>query len=559
MADEVKIENEPSTNTEPSENNADNEKGESENLSKRGGRGGFRGDRGRPFRGGPSRGGQFQGGRGGGNFNSNRGGPGDRNDQNQEFRGGRGRGRGGFRGGRGGGGDRGDYGGRGSGPSEDQGGDGDREQGFRGRGPIDKIADRIRSFQGPTFDLPPVDMSEKPFNGRNRLYIGNIGNEVTEEELTELFKPFGETSEVFMNKEKNFGFITLDYHANASKAKRELDGMQLKGRTLKIRFAPNSSTIKVKNLSPFVTNELLHFSFSPFGEIEKVHVCADERGKPTGEGYIHFARKFSAITAVKKCSEGCYFLTASLQPVIVELHDAVDDIDGYSDKNIIKRSGDFMSEREQPPRFAFPDSFEFEYGQKWKSLYEMFQQKEEALKKEMQLEKEKLIAQMKYASYEQETEMLRKQLRIREMDKERQKREWEMMEGRAEEERLRQEENMRRQQEEMEARMMANQEDLRRRQQENNLFMQAQNLDSLLDQTDQAYGQNQYSNESGGGSGADLDTKPFFERRSRFEGRDNQQGRGPNSHGEGRGHWVSNNRRGGGGGGDDYQNKRRRF
>ncbi|CAG9764345.1 unnamed protein product [Ceutorhynchus assimilis] len=557
----------PSTNTEPSESNGNNEKGESENLSNPVDyRGSFRGNQGgRPFRGGASRGGQFQGGRGGGNFNYNRGGQGDRNEQNQDFRGGRGRGRGGFRGGRGGGGDRGDYGGRGSGPSEEQSGDGDREQGFRSRGPTDQIADRIRRFQGPTFDLPPIDLSEKQFNGRSRLYLGNIGNDVTEEDLAELFKPYGETSEAFMNKEKNFGFIKIDFLANAEKARRELDGILLKGKTLKIRFAPITASIKVKNLSNFVTNELLHFAFSPFGEIEKVHVCTDERGKPTGEGYVHFAKKFSATIAVKKCTEGCYFLTSSLQPVIVELYDAVDDIDGYSEKSIIRKTGDYMSEREQPPRFASPDSFEFEYGQKWKCLYEMFQRKEEALKQEMQLEKDKLFAQMKYASYEQETELLRKQLRIREMDKERQKKEWEMRERRAEEERIRHEENMRRQQDGMGSRMMANQDDPTRRQQENNLFMQAPpNLNSLLDQTQQVLGQNQYTDEStdlGVESGADLDKKPFFERPSRFEGRDNQQGRGRKSRGGPRGHWVSENRRGGGGGGggDDFQNKRQRF
>lgn len=400
----------------------------------------------------------------------------------QEFKGGRGRGRGGFRGGR-------SDQGRGGNPEEQS---GEGEGGFRPRGPIDKVAERINSFQGPTFDLPPIDMSEKKFNGRNRLYVGNIGGEVTEEDLTELFKSYGETAEIFLNKDKNFGFIKLDYHANAEKAKRDLDGTLLKGRSLKIRFAPNSATIKLRNLTQFVTNELLYYSFLPFGEIEKAHVSVDERGKPTGEGYIHFARKFSATTAVKKCSEGCYFLTTSLQPVIVEPFEVVDDVDGYSDRNVTRKHPEFMKERDQPPRLARPNSFEFEYGQRWKVLYELHQQKEEALKKELQLEKEKLIAQMEYAKYEHETEMLRNQLRAREMDKDRQKREWEMKERLAEEERVRQEEVMRRQQEEMEGRMMAAQEDMRRRQQENSLFMQAHNLDSLLDQQEQAYDQPPY-------------------------------------------------------------------
>ncbi|KAJ8983887.1 hypothetical protein NQ317_000923 [Molorchus minor] len=340
-----------------------------------------------------------------------------------------------------------------------------------------------------TFEIPAVSMIEKKFNGRNRLYIGNIGSEVTEDDITDLFKPYGETAEIFLNKEKNFGFIKVDYHSNAEKAKRELDGTVLKSRNLKIRFAPNSATVKVKNLTPFTSNELLHYAFSLFGEIERATVQVDERGKPTGEGIIDFARKGSALHAIRKCAEGCFFLTGSLRPVIVESFEIVDDIDGYSDKNLPKKSPEYHKEREVGPRFALPGSFENEYGMRWKQLFDLHSQKEEALKKELDLEKEKLEAQMEYAKYEHETEVLRDQLRARELDKERQKREWEMKERQVEEERLRTEEQMRRTQEEMESRILQQQEDLRRRQQENNLFMQAHNLDSLLEQQEQAYDQ----------------------------------------------------------------------
>ncbi|XP_060530480.1 hypoxia up-regulated protein 1 [Cylas formicarius] len=489
--------------------------------------GGFRGNR---FggRGGPNRSGDREG-----NFNH-------RNDG--DFQGGPRRGRGGYRGGRDGGGFN----------RQDDMDLGGMDQRGGGRGPVDKIQEKLNALSGPTFDLPPIDMSEKKFNGRNRLYVGNIGNEVTEEDLIELFKPFGETAEIFVNKEKNFGFVKLDYHMNAEKAKNQLDGTVLKGRNLKIRFAPNTATIKVRNITPMVTNELLHYAFSPFGEIEKAIVCVDERGKPTGEGIVHFTRKFSATLAVRKCTEGCFFLTSSLQPIVVEPFEVVDDQDGYSDKNINKRNPDFMKEREQGPRLAHPNSFEFDYGQRWKALFELHRQKEEALKKDLQLEKEKLVAQMEYSRYEHETEMLRNQLRAREMDKERQKREWEMKERQAEEERQRTEEAMRRSQEEMEARMLASQEDMRRRQQENNLFMQAHNLDSLLDQTEQAYDTPSYADAPAGG-GVDVDPKQFmssYERHNRYEGHENVGSRGSNV--GGRGHWVSDRR-------DDFQNKRRRF
>lgn len=36
---------------------------------------------------------------------------------------------------------------------------------------------------------------------------------------------------------------------------------------LKIRFAPIAAAIKVKNLTPFVSNELLEYAFSIFGDV----------------------------------------------------------------------------------------------------------------------------------------------------------------------------------------------------------------------------------------------------------------------------------------------------
>lgn len=127
---------------------------------------------------------------------------------------------------------------------------------------------------------------------------------------------------------------------------------------------------------------------------------------------------------------------SSLKPVILEAYEAVEDSDGFSEKMILKKGPDFFEAREvrstpklnQPqvtnqmhllfnfilnfisqtgPRFASKDSFEHEFGTRWKQIYELFRQKEEALKREMRLEEEKLEAQLQYAKYEHETEVLR--------------------------------------------------------------------------------------------------------------------------------------------------------
>lgn len=101
------------------------------------------------------------------------------------------------------------------------------------------------------------------------------------------------------------------------------------------------------------------------------------------------------------------FVFRSLRPVVVELFEQNDDIDGYPDKNLPKKNPEYFKAREVGPRFAAPGSFEHEYGTRWKQLHELYKQKEDALKRDMLMEEEKLEAQMEYAKYEHETELLR--------------------------------------------------------------------------------------------------------------------------------------------------------
>ncbi|XP_065561767.1 hrp65 protein-like isoform X7 [Artemia franciscana] len=394
-----------------------------------------------------------------------------------------GRGRGGSRGGSRGRGGRG-RGGHGHGGQH---GDSDQTPSYGGYGgqsrggaskmerDDERINHQLQMMQGPTIDLPPRDRTEeKKFGGRNRLYIGGLTSDVSEEEIKELFGKYGEFSEMFLNKEKFFGFIRFDYRANAERAKLELDGQMRKGKSLRIRLAPHQAAIKVKNLSSYVTNELLEKAFSVFGEIERAVVFVNERGFSTGEGIVEFVKKPSAQAAVRKCNEGCFFLTSSLRPVVVEELSVVDDEEGYGEKNIPKKTQDYVKEREVGPRFAYPGSFEYEYGLRWKQLLELYKQKTEAMEREMKLEEEKLISQMELAKYEHETEMLREQLRQREMEQDRTKRQWEMRERQYLDARRVEEEIVGRKQEDLQSKMRKQEEDLRRRQQDNSMFLQQQ-------------------------------------------------------------------------------------
>jgi len=367
----------------------------------------------------------------------------------------------------------------------------------------DLTMSRLQEIQGPTHELPPIDCSERQFSGRSRLYIGNIGPGVTEDSLKTDLGKFGEVGEMFYNAEKHFAFLRMDYRENAEKAKREMDGKMIAGRPMKVRFAPHQGALRVKNLGPWVSNELLHRAFSVFGDLERAIVMVDDRGRSKGEGIVEFERKPSAMDALRRCSEGAFFLTASLRPVIVELVEECDDEDGLMDKMLPKRNQEFGMEREVGPRFAMDGSFEYEYGMKWKQLYEMKRQKLEALEREMKLEEDKLIAQMEYARYEHETETLKRQLEQREQERERTKSMWEAREQEMGQ-MFEMEQKRRNQEEQMMMERMKRQDDgMKKRQEENNLFMQAQELNNMLDGNDRMPWGGQ--GRGGGGMGGGFD------------------------------------------------------
>ena len=78
----------------------------------------------------------------------------------------------------------------------------------------------------------------------NKIYIGNINYEVTEEELKEIIKKKGfEVQDVniikdkFSGRSKGFGFAEFENDEQVKKAIESLDGHELKSRKLKVNKA----------------------------------------------------------------------------------------------------------------------------------------------------------------------------------------------------------------------------------------------------------------------------------------------------------------------------------
>ncbi|XP_051958660.1 non-POU domain-containing octamer-binding protein-like isoform X1 [Xyrauchen texanus] len=290
---------------------------------------------------------------------------------------------------------------------------------------------------------------EKTYTQRSRLFVGNLPAGTTEDDVEKLFSKYGKPSEIFINKDRGFGFIRLETKTLADIAKAELDDTLFRGRQIRVRFATHGAALTVKNLPQFVSNELLEEAFSMFGPLERAIVIVDDRGRPTGKGIVEFANKPSARKALDRCADGAFLLTTFPRPITVEPMEQLDEDEGLLEK-LINKNPLFHKEREQPPRFAQPGSFEYEYAMRWKALMEMEKQQYEQVDRNIKEAQEKLEAEMEAARHEHQVilmrqDLLRRQEELRRMEEahsqEVQKRK--QMEQRQEEERRRREEELR--------------------------------------------------------------------------------------------------------------------
>jgi len=75
------------------------------------------------------------------------------------------------------------------------------------------------------------------------LYVGNLSNEVTEEELRQAFEAFGQVTSVNIIKDRysggsrGFGFVEMAMKSEAQAAINGLNGTLLKERTLSVSEA----------------------------------------------------------------------------------------------------------------------------------------------------------------------------------------------------------------------------------------------------------------------------------------------------------------------------------
>jgi RNA recognition motif-containing protein len=76
-----------------------------------------------------------------------------------------------------------------------------------------------------------------------KIYVGNLSFNTTDEQLGQLFLPYGHVSssrviaDKFTGRSRGFGFVEMDSNEEADKAIAELNGKNVEGRDLNVNEA----------------------------------------------------------------------------------------------------------------------------------------------------------------------------------------------------------------------------------------------------------------------------------------------------------------------------------
>lgn len=128
-----------------------------------------------------------------------------------------------------------------------------------------------------------------------KLFIGNLTNNTTVEELRELFEKYGTVTECDIVK--NFGFVHMSSMSEAEEAIKNLHQMELHGWNMNVELSkgrPRACTkLHVTNLGEDVSTEQLRAKFEEFGPVVECDIVKNY-------AFVHMERIEDAMEAISK-------------------------------------------------------------------------------------------------------------------------------------------------------------------------------------------------------------------------------------------------------------------
>eukprot|EP00899_Mesostigma_viride_P019743 jgi/Mesvir1/27770/Mv07454-RA.1 len=178
---------------------------------------------------------------------------------------------------------------------------------------------------------PFLRREDRHHGGRNdkflNLYVKNLSESVTEDQLREVFATKGPVASVAIMKDaegksRGFGFVNYENAESAASAVSELDGHQHDGKAWYVGRAQKKSerdaelrvkydqaarerqdkyagaNLYIKNLDDSINDERIRELFSEFGTITSCKILRDNSGVPRGSGFVAFSSAEEATRAV---------------------------------------------------------------------------------------------------------------------------------------------------------------------------------------------------------------------------------------------------------------------
>jgi polyadenylate-binding protein len=161
------------------------------------------------------------------------------------------------------------------------------------------------------------------------LYVGDLGLDITEGNLFELFNTVGPVASIRVCRDavtrRSLGYAYVNFHSpnDAERALDTLNNNNLRGRPIRVMWSQRDPSVRksgvgnifIKNLDKSIDHKALYDTFSDFGNILSCKVALDEKGVSKGYGFVHYETQKNADDAIAKVN-GCV-IGSSPVPVYV--------------------------------------------------------------------------------------------------------------------------------------------------------------------------------------------------------------------------------------------------